>query len=149
MSRTRVNGLTESGAPEACRSGSRSVRRRSGRGRRAVVKHSGWQEWTADAAVVGLEADDKRLLDRRPASLAREATEPSERATSDVSDLLMSALEAAKTRFARVPWSALREEVKHRLNREAVSVRCLQTSDGEVPANAGDESLVAIVGRAY
>ncbi len=60
------------------------------------------------------------------------------------------ALEAAKTGFARVPWRSLGEDGEDALNRDAVSVRCLQTPEGTVPGT-GDaaEDLVAIVGRSY
>ena len=60
------------------------------------------------------------------------------------------ALDAAKTGFARIPWAQLGEEGEDALNREAVSVRCLQTREGTVPGVDYPESeLVAIVGRSY
>ncbi|RNE67381.1 proline--tRNA ligase [Cryobacterium tepidiphilum] len=60
------------------------------------------------------------------------------------------ALDAAKAGFARIPWEQLGEEGEDALNREAVSVRCLQTRQGTVPGN-GDlaSDLMAIVGRSY
>ena len=113
----------------------------------AMVARRDSQERAA-MPLAGLEGAVTRLLDDIQVSLAREAAERVEQATRDVADL-DEALEAAKTGFARVPWSALGGDGERRLNRDAVSVRCLQTRDGEVPANADDESLVAIVGRAY
>jgi prolyl-tRNA synthetase len=60
------------------------------------------------------------------------------------------ALEAAKSGFARIPWNVLGEEGERMLNEDAVSVRCLQTSDGELPDSLNPpEDLVAIVGRGY
>lgn len=59
------------------------------------------------------------------------------------------ALEAAKTGFARIPWRALGEEGERRLYEEAVSVRVLQTPDGEVPSDPTADDLVAVVGRSY
>ena len=60
------------------------------------------------------------------------------------------ALDAAKTGFARIPWAQLGEEGEDALNREAVSVRCLQTREGTVPGSADlDSDLMAIVGRSY
>ncbi|AJT41285.1 proline--tRNA ligase [Psychromicrobium lacuslunae] len=60
------------------------------------------------------------------------------------------ALEAAKTGFARIPWQRLGEEGEEALNREAVSVRCLQTREGTVPGDEDhDSELIAIVGRSY
>ena len=60
------------------------------------------------------------------------------------------ALDAAKTGFARIPWEQLGEEGEDALNREAVSVRCLQTREGTVPGSGDlDSDLMAIVGRSY
>lgn len=60
------------------------------------------------------------------------------------------ALDAARSGFARIPWAQLGEEGEDALNREAVSVRCLQTREGTVPGSGGSESdLMAIVGRSY
>jgi prolyl-tRNA synthetase len=60
------------------------------------------------------------------------------------------ALDAAKTGFARIPWEQLGEEGEDLLNREAISVRCLQTREGRVPGSADlDSDLMAIVGRSY
>jgi len=60
------------------------------------------------------------------------------------------ALDAAKTGFARIPWQQLGEEGEDALNREAVSVRCLQTRQGTVPGIGDlDSDLIAIVGRSY
>ena len=60
------------------------------------------------------------------------------------------ALEAAKTGFARVPWKVLGENGEIMLNKQAVSVRCLQTPEGTLPGAADSpDELVAIVGRSY
>lgn len=60
------------------------------------------------------------------------------------------ALQAAKSGFARIPWEQLGEEGEDALNREAVSVRCLQTREGTVPSSGDlDSELMAIVGRSY
>ncbi|WP_245861259.1 proline--tRNA ligase [Microbacterium aurantiacum] len=60
------------------------------------------------------------------------------------------ALDAAKTGFARIPWEQLGEEGEDALNREAVSVRCLQTREGTVPSDGAlDSEIMAIVGRSY
>jgi prolyl-tRNA synthetase len=63
---------------------------------------------------------------------------------------LEEALEAAQSGFARIPWKVLGEDGETVLNRQAVSVRCLQTDDGSVPtASTASDDLVAIVGRSY
>jgi prolyl-tRNA synthetase len=60
------------------------------------------------------------------------------------------AREAAHGGFARIPWRVLGENGEAILNRHAVSVRCLQTSEGMVPgATDAEDDLVAIVGRSY
>jgi prolyl-tRNA synthetase len=60
------------------------------------------------------------------------------------------AVDAAKAGFARIPWEQLGEEGEDALNREAVSVRCLQTREGTVPDSGDlDSDLMAIVGRSY
>ena len=60
------------------------------------------------------------------------------------------AIDAAKTGFARIPWEQLGEEGEDALNREAVSVRCLQTREGTVPSSEDlGSDLMAIVGRSY
>ncbi|MBW8827526.1 MAG: proline--tRNA ligase, partial [Acidobacteria bacterium] len=52
--------------------------------------------------------------------------------TADVTTL-DDAVEAAKTGFARIPWSVVGDEGEARLAQDAVTVRCLQCPDGSVP----------------
>jgi prolyl-tRNA synthetase len=59
------------------------------------------------------------------------------------------AVEAAATGFARMPWDAVGEAGETELNRHAVSVRCLQRADGQVPTSQDEPGLVAIVARSY
>ena len=60
------------------------------------------------------------------------------------------ALDAAQSGFARLPMAAVGDEGETRLNEAGVTVRCLVTSDGGLPdADAPDDTLVAVVGRAY
>ena len=80
-----------------------------------------------------IDSARKRLVDR----------------TADASTI-EEALEAAKTGFARVPWKVLGENGEIMLNKQAVSVRCLQTPEGTLPGAADSpDELVAIVGRSY
>ncbi|BDZ51390.1 hypothetical protein GCM10025867_36310 [Frondihabitans sucicola] len=89
------------------------------------------------------------LLETMHAELIEAARTRLNDRTVDVATVA-EALEAAKTGFARIPSSALGEEGEDALNREAVSVRCLQTREGTVPGGAAaDDDLVAIVGRSY
>jgi prolyl-tRNA synthetase len=59
------------------------------------------------------------------------------------------ALEAATSGWARLPWEVVRGEGEARLARDAVTVRCLQRSDGAVPDSDDEPDLVAFVGRSY
>jgi prolyl-tRNA synthetase len=87
------------------------------------------------------------LLDIQ-ATLAAEAAEHTRQHLHDVSTLA-EAREAAKTGFARAPWAAIGEDGERQLNEDAVSVRCLQTPEGDVPADPDAPDLMAIIGRAY
>src|SRR5687768_794579 len=59
------------------------------------------------------------------------------------------AVEAAATGFARISWDHVGEDGETELNRHAVSVRCLQRADGQVPTSQDEPGLVAIVARSY
>ncbi|WP_439902608.1 proline--tRNA ligase [Microbacterium azadirachtae] len=60
------------------------------------------------------------------------------------------AREAARTGFAVIDWSALGELGEKELNRDAITVRCLQTREGELPdPHEPEQDLVAVVARAY
>ncbi len=68
--------------------------------------------------------------------------------TVDVSSV-DEAAEAAASGFARIPWAALADGGVERLGRDAVTVRCLQTPDGDLPTGGDDADLVALVAHAY
>ena len=68
--------------------------------------------------------------------------------TADVDDL-DAATEAARVGFARLPWAACGPDGERRLNGAGLSVRCLTTADGSVPATADADDLYAIIARAY
>ncbi len=59
------------------------------------------------------------------------------------------AIEAAQTGFARVAWHEVGEEGEARLKAEAMTVRCLQRSDGTMPENERESGLMAIIARSY
>lgn len=93
------------------------------------------------SAVQHALADDQQ-------GLYEEARALREARTVDVSTLA-DAIEAARTGWARLPWSVVGEEGEARANQEAMTVRCLVRPDGSVP-EAGDEpDLLAILSRAY
>lgn len=59
------------------------------------------------------------------------------------------AAEGAKVGFARVPWNLLKDGGEARLAQDAITVRCLQTADGGLPASEDDAGLIAYVARSY
>jgi prolyl-tRNA synthetase len=60
------------------------------------------------------------------------------------------ALEAAQSGFAHLPMAAVGEEGETALNEAGVTVRCLLGAGGGLPgADAPDDTLTAVVGRAY
>ncbi|SFR36908.1 prolyl-tRNA synthetase [Microbacterium azadirachtae] len=60
------------------------------------------------------------------------------------------ARKAARTGFAVIDWSALGELGEKELNRDAITVRCLQTREGALPdPHEPEQDLVAVVARAY
>jgi prolyl-tRNA synthetase len=97
-------------------------------------------EGAARAVADALEAAQRDLL--ASARAAREA------GTTDVADAA-EAVEAARTGFARLPWSALGPEGEARLAAEGVTVRCLRRPDGSVPEADDEPDVVAVVARAY
>lgn len=62
---------------------------------------------------------------------------------------LEDAIEAGQVGFARIPYRLVGEEGEDRLAEHALTVRCLQTPDGDLPTGEDAPDLVAIVGRAY
>lgn len=89
------------------------------------------------------------LLDRMQEDMLASARTRLAERTTHVSTI-EEAREAAKTGFAVIDWAVLGEAGEKELNRDAITVRCLQTRDGQMPDPLNPEQdLVAIVGRAY
>jgi len=97
------------------------------------------------AELVGRVPD---LLDAVQSALFEEAAGRLRDATREVTSIA-EAKEAAATGFARMPFSAVGEAGEDELAGEALTVRCLQTADGDVPESVDDSDLVAIIGRSY
>lgn len=66
----------------------------------------------------------------------------------DAADL-EEAIEAGQEGFARIPYRLVGEEGEDRIAEFALTVRCLQTSDGDVPQGEDEPGLMAIIGRSY
>ncbi len=89
------------------------------------------------------------LLDEVQASLYAQALALRDARTSDVTSLA-EAVEAAAAGFARLPWRLVGEDGEARLAEDSLTVRCLQTPDGALPAaDTADEDLVCLVARSY
>ncbi len=89
----------------------------------------------------------QRELSDIQAVLLAEATRRRDERTVDVTTL-EDAAEAARSGFARMPWTLQADEGEAWLAGQGVSVRCLQGPDGSVP-RPGETELVALVARAY
>ena len=98
--------------------------------------------------VAGLAGTVAGLLEEIQASLLAEATAFRDSRTAEVATV-DEALEAARTGFARIAWSAVGDDGEDRLAAEGVTVRCLQRPDGTVPDDPAEGGLQAIVARAY
>ena len=88
------------------------------------------------------------LLDDSQALLFNEAQSRRESRTADVKTI-DEAIDAARTGFARIPYAALGEDGEDKLAAEAVTVRCLQSADGGVPASEDEPGIIAWVARSY
>jgi prolyl-tRNA synthetase len=89
------------------------------------------------------------LVEQIQTDLLAAATERRDAATTEVASL-DEAAEAAQTGFARLPWGLVRGEGEARLAAQGITVRCLMGADGAaLPATDEDDTLVAVVARAY
>jgi len=98
--------------------------------------------------IAGLAAHLPGILDGIQADLLEAATARRDARTRTVATL-DEAREAAQTGFARIAWATLGEEGEAILARDAITVRCLQTADGLVPASEDEPGVMAVVARAY
>ena len=99
------------------------------------------------APVAGIAAIVAALLDEIQAALLAEATAFRDARIADVASI-DEAIEAGRAGFARIPWETVGEDGEDRLAEHAISVRCLQTPDGQVPDDL-DGPLSAVVARSY
>jgi len=60
-----------------------------------------------------------------------------------VDEDLEAAIESGKVGFARIAWDLLRDGGEARLAQDSITVRCLQTADGGLPASEDDPDLIA------
>ena len=62
---------------------------------------------------------------------------------------LEEAIEASQGGFARLAWDKIGPEGEKTLKNEAITVRCLQRSDGSIPVSETESDLIAIVAKSY
>jgi prolyl-tRNA synthetase len=98
--------------------------------------------------IAGLASDLPGILDGIQADMLEAATVRRDARTLTVSTI-DEAREAAQTGFARIPWATLGEEGEALLARDAITVRCIQTAYGGVPASEDEPGTIAVVARAY
>ena len=89
-----------------------------------------------------------RRARRRPRGAVCRRAGPPGRHTTTVATI-DEAAEAARTGWARIPWSTLGPEGEAQLAESGVTVRCLTLPDGSVPRAEDDPDVLAVVGRAY
>jgi prolyl-tRNA synthetase len=103
-----------------------------------------------EKATVPLEGLGHRVRDMLAeiqSSLHQQALDWREAGTADAGDL-PEARDAAQKGFARVPWDVIRD-AETDLAADALTVRCLQTADGGIPASSAEPGLIATVAKAY
>ena len=100
------------------------------------------------AELSGLAAAVPGLLETIQAELLAVAIADRDARTVAVATV-EEAAEAAATGFARIAWSALADGGIERLGRDAVTVRCLQSADGGLPASDDEAGSTALVARSY
>jgi prolyl-tRNA synthetase len=110
-----------------------------------VRRDTGEKQQVPLAGVAGRVTE---LVDEVQRDLLASATRRRDEATVDVTTL-DEAADAALTGFARLRWGLVRGEGEARLAERSITVRCLMTADGDVPATEDDDDLVAVVARAY
>lgn len=111
-----------------------------------VVRRDRGEKVTMDLAAVPAELP--RLLEEVQSSLLADATAERDARTVDCSTI-DEAVEAAGRGFARLPWSAVGPEGIEALGRHAITVRCLQTAEGGLPASDDEPGTMALVARSY
>ena len=111
-----------------------------------VTRHLRTKEAVALAGVAGAV---ERICASAGRELRDEALAFRETRTATVGSLAEAA-EVGAAGFARVPWREVGETGELQLAAQALTVRCLQRSDGGLAAAGdADDALVAVVGRSY
>ncbi len=111
-----------------------------------IVRRDTGEKRTAPVAEVAHRVTN--LLALIQADLLAAATQRRDDRTAEVTSI-EDAVEAGKVGFAKIAWDLLKDGGEARLARDAITVRCLQTADGGLPASEDAPDLVAYVARSY
>ncbi len=88
------------------------------------------------------------LLDEMQTDILTAATAWRDSKIADVANVA-EVREASEVGFARIAWEALGAEGEAALAEDAITVRCLQRSDGSLPDRVDEPDIMAICGRSY
>jgi prolyl-tRNA synthetase len=138
----RVTDWELKGVPTRIEIGPRDVEA----GRFDIVRRDTGERVPSEANATALVVAE--LLDTVQRDLLAAATDQLASRTVQT-ESLEEAREAAQVGFARIPWRLLGLEGEQSLATDAVTVRCLQTGDGEIPRDTSAEDTMAVVGRSY
>jgi prolyl-tRNA synthetase len=95
-----------------------------------------------------LSAAAPAMLEAIQAELYEQARQRLADKTADV-ETVPDAIAAASTGFAKIPYASLGESGEDQLAANAITVRCLQTPQGDLPTAGITEELFAILARSY
>ena len=115
-------------------------------GRAVVVRRDSSEKAPVDVSAIASVVPE--MLEQVQVSMYDEALAARRSRTVECSTV-EDAAAAAATGFALIPWSTLDAAALQRLGRDAITVRCVQTPDGDLPASLDDPGNVAVVARAY
>jgi prolyl-tRNA synthetase len=110
-----------------------------------VRRDSGDRE---ELAVSELGAKVPTALDDAQQAMLAQAREFLEERLVDTTSI-DDAVDAARSGFARIPMSVLRDGGEQKLAEHGVTVRCMISPDGGLPLDRDDADSIAVVGRAY
>ncbi len=100
------------------------------------------------ASLSGLSNKVSETLSEIQSKMLAFAIERRDERTAECSTL-SEVVEAAGSGFARIEWDLVGEKGEAELARSAITVRCLQRSDGSLPYSEDEPGLVAYCARAY
>jgi len=138
----RVTDWELKGVPVRIEIGPRDVEA----GRFDIVRRDTGQRLPTDATATARVVPE--LLDTIQHDLLAAATARLANRTVQT-ESIEEAREAAQVGFARIPWRLLGLEGEQSLATDAVTVRCLQTADGQIPRDTTADDTMAVVGRSY